>query len=509
MRMSMGWDKSLSFDACPIIPFLGRMIFAVLMFSFGTVVAAQHDDCPISLDMPFPGWHAGKSAENLDWLGLYLACTEELKHPRNGRWPMIVWTGVAKHPLDADEIEALLKRGLVQHVPMDVNAIPTAKALQAAGAPVVIMDARGGSWPYSLLPDDSWRLEVDNPMRLHRAARVQADPTRLDAWRAGAEEISGVLRAFKQAGVRVDAVWLDYETQPLLLDYQTVRNATLARPFPADVMVSEEAFIRYRRQLWLQLVSAYIAEPIRAVYPRASTTNWIVALSSTDVPVLSWHNWHHPQVLTTFSATNPVAYAIDSGLLTLAADHPPQTQFEVDQLYFHMMLRQVTADAWNRKELLPRAASVPWVSRRVVDENIETPEMSREVYREALRHLWLRDVDAMQVFNPADKGAQWRRALAEVQDAQHVYKEMLAAGDLLHSGEVMNYQLPMPGEQGIVWSGLRDEKQAFVRVFRLGGKQQLLRLEAWEGKQVLLPATEQGRSYRLLLTEKEIRVESL
>lgn len=472
--------------------------------------ALAGDGCPVDPDSPFPGWQVDSEPAQPDWYRLYLDCLPPLTHPRAGRWPLVFWQGVGDQPLEPEQIQALLSRGVVQHLPLDTAAIPAALALQAAGAPVIIMHARGAAWPYNLLDDQQWRLITEDPQRLPRLGRVQADPTRLDAWQRGAQQITEILEAFSDAGVKIDAVWLDYESQPLLLDLQTVRQAVhLAGRVPASALADEAAFAVYRRRLWLLLMSGHVAGTIESVYPHASTTNWVVTLSSSEAPVLSWDNWHHPQVLTRFSATTPIAYGVDSALLSLVKAYPPGDQAALDRLFLHILLRQVSADTWNRHQLAPQLDSVPWVARRVVDEDVPTPAMSRMAYREALRHLWLRDVDAMLVFNPVAGGRHWRRALAEAQDAQQVYAEMLVAGDLLAHGEVMNYQVPMPGEQGILWSGLRDEEKAIVRVVRLNGKQAGLYLQAWPGERVLLAATEAGTSYHLVRTAKGIRVEAL
>jgi hypothetical protein len=472
-----------------------------------TLATGSERACPIALDTPFPGWQPDPVRQDHDWLSLYTTCLPPLRHARGNRWPLIFWQGIGDEPLQPTQVQALLARGVVQHLPLDVRAIPAARALQAAGAPVIIMQGQAWDWPYGLLDDDTWRLPLHEPQRFSPMASVQADPTRLDAWQLGAAQIRDTLRAFRAAGVEVDAVWLDYEAQPLLLDLQTVRAAeNIAGSIPAEALADEAAFALYRRRLYLQLVDAYIAAPIREVYPDALSTNWIVTLSTPDVPVLSWDNWHHPQVVTGFSATNPIAYGIDTALLALVGDHPPADQAALDRLYLHVLLRQVSADAWNRHRQRSAQVAVPWVARRVQDEQQPTPAMSRAAYREGLRHLWLRGIAAMQVFNPAADGHAWRRALAEAQDAQHVYDEMLLAGDLLQRGEVMNYRVPLPGEAVLLWSGLRDDRRAVLRVTRNGSRRTSLLLQPWPGEVVLLPAPPEGASY--LLTRGEGRIET-
>ena len=68
---------------------------------------------------------------------------------------MIMWHGVGFAPLDADQIQMLLARGLTQHLRLDKSMIDAAKALQEAGSPVIFMQGDAGSWPYSLAADSS------------------------------------------------------------------------------------------------------------------------------------------------------------------------------------------------------------------------------------------------------------------------------------------------------------------------------------------------------------------
>ena len=68
----------------------------------------------------------------------------------------------------------------------------------------------------------------------------------------------------------------------------------------------------------------------------------------------------------------------------------------------HNLLRGVSVDAVNRAAYGPQVMSFPWVARFCTLEGEagnEMADMSREAYREALRHMWLRDIDGMQLFN--------------------------------------------------------------------------------------------------------------
>ena len=94
------------------------------------------------------------------------------------------------------------------------------------------------------------------------------------------------LLGFRDAGVKVDAVWLDYEVDPLNLNYLAVRDDPAARRhIPNNVLASPAAFARWRRQLWAALMSAYVAGPVREIFPGASVSNWMTVLSTSKRPV--------------------------------------------------------------------------------------------------------------------------------------------------------------------------------------------------------------------------------
>jgi hypothetical protein len=122
--------------------------------------------------------------------------------------------------------------------------------------------------------------------------------------------------------------------------------------------------------------------------------------------------------------------------------------------------------------------------------------MSRERYREVLRHLWLRGVAAMQVFAPRMKSYE-DMALPEIADAVAIYDEMLAFREFLDKGEILTYDVPPEQDDGVLWSGLRLGNRAIVRVFKQGGGQAKQTLHPWGGKPFELEADATGQTYLL------------
>nr|CRH05052.1 protein of unknown function [Candidatus Magnetococcus massalia] len=439
-----------------------------------------------------------------DWLAA-MARIPPLKHPRQGRWPMIMWSSGNYRPLERGEIQLLLDRGLTQHLPLDKRAIPAALALQEAGSPVILLEARGGNWPYNW-QTAPWSVEaLDGKPLPDNQRKLNPLPTLFTGWGKAANHIRRTLRAFKKAGVTVDAIWLDWENQPMSAKRRALLNSPTAREhLPARALRDSRSFRHYRRQLWNQLMSTYVAAPAREIYPKVSITNWVITLSSSTFPVRDWYGRPHPHLgMTLFTETNPIAYAIDTFYLKIEDELVEWDQEHVNQAFTHVVLRQVSADSYNRNHYAPWLGSVPWVGRWVPDhlESDAAPTMSRSRWREALRHIWLRDINSMQIFNPIRSGYQ-QYMHAEVEDAVAIYDEMLAYHDFLNQGQVLNYRYPKLQDSAVLWSGLKLKERALIRTFRGPLSPPEIKLEPWKGQTITLPLPKGGSSWMLTLAEK-------
>jgi len=113
-----------------------------------------------------------------------------------------------------------------------------------------------------------------------------------------------------------------------------------------------------------------------------------------------------------------------------------------------------------------------------------------------VRHLWLRGVDDMQIFQPRRPGFE-DICVEEVEDAVAVYDEMLAYREFLDGGTPMSFDVPGPQDDGVVWSGLRLGDRALVRTFKQGGGKAKITIEPWPGKGVQLDANATGKTYLL------------
>ena len=409
----------------------------------------------------------GGSGARLDWPALAIDRLPALENTQTGRWPLVLWQAPDVREMDEAAIRGMLERGIAPTVKLQADYAEVARRIQGAGGPVIALQAAGGDWPYDFDGEG--------------ATDAGIDPRDFSGWRRASESLREQLSAFADAGVVIDAAWLDYENAPVNLPLERVTAG--AGVVPEAVGNDPGRFRVYRRQLWLSLLSAYVAAPLREFFPRISLTNWVVSASRPDAPLLDWYNRPHPRTdIGLFTATNPIAYGSDIAFAYTRPRGRPLDREAVDAIYTHILLRQVSADARARRLDAPHMESVVWVARWVRDILDRTyPVMSREAYREALRHIWLRGADAMMVFNPVRRGMQWM-SVYEVEDAATVYREMLAYHDLLDTGEVMNVEVPPADGPRVFWSGVRTDSRAVVRVTNRGESVVELVLSPWPGQ---------------------------
>lgn len=478
-----------------------RMVLACCLVVFSASMSAR------ALPPLYAEPHA--PVPSFSWLEQIEANVPPLVHDRGDSFPMILWEAGPFTVQPIATYQALLARGLTQHIQLDESMIPTAQALKAAGSPVIMMQGAGGTWPSSLAGAPAvWAHLLDADF--HPSEGLHACPAITKGWAIEADAVRATLQKFKDAGVTVDGVWMDWEGDPVSGGerYQQAIHCSRCRAtLPPDVLESEDAFGQYCWRRYQELTGTYLAAPAMEIFPSCSTTNWRSMISTAQRALRSWAGRAYPpSVPAMFSASNPVAY----GNTVLYALWNPKFKFDrehVDQFYTHYLLDEVSGDAVNRAIWAPGRVSIPWVGRWVPDDPDPTiPIVTRERYREVLRHLWLRGTSSMQIFNPLRPGYE-DLALAEVQDAVAVYDEMLQYRDFLQGGEVLGLGVPKTQDESAIWSGLRLGDRAIVRTFKQGVGKQLVVVEPWPKHRVWLVATPVGKTYSLTLKSGRIVVE--
>ena len=363
---------------------------------------------------------------------------------------MIMWHGVGFEPLTKDEIAILRQRGLCQHLQLSPSMIPAAKVLADAGMPVILMEGRTDSWPYSLADERTgtsgertpgdWAHQFDLtfvPPWFGKDDSSQwhgACPHRTEGWQVLEQRTRNTMQAFKDAGVRVDAVLVDYEGDPYPWPqlFRQLRHCQRCRQeLPSEVVQNESAWRDYAWKQYVSLYDTYFAKPILEVFPDALVTNWHVVYSTREVPVRYFvRDVSLPELRPQyFTATNPIAYASDAAWRNLADPSLELTRVAVDNFYAKEIVHQVESDRRNREQAgATTVRSIPWVARACRIPGVESagvPLMSRERYRLALVDLWKLGIHGMQIFNPMHEGYE-ELALAEVQDAVAAYDQSLS-----------------------------------------------------------------------------------
>ncbi len=430
--------SSLTRHAC-----LERIVACILLaICFGSI-PVRGDDPPLFLSKTDSD--RANLLRSRPWIKTIEQEIPPLANDAQGRMPMIMWHGVGFQPLAPEEIEILRERGLCQHLQLNEAMIPAAKTLADAGMPVILMEGRTDSWPYSLSDelkgsDGEWAHQFDLTYVLPWFGQDDstqwhgACPEHVDGWQVMEQHTRATMQAFKDAGVRVDAVLVDFEGDPYPWPhlFQQLRHCRRCRQeLPAEVVQSESAWRDYAWKKYVALYDTHFAKPIREVFPDALVTNWHVVYSSRQVPVRYFVNdIALPELRPhSFSATNPIAYASDAAWRNLWNPETELTQTSVDDFYANEIIHQVDADRRNRERMgAADVPSIPWVARACRIPGVESagvPIMSRDRYRQSLVDLWKHGVHGMQVFNAMHEGYE-ELALVELQDAVAAYDKMLA-----------------------------------------------------------------------------------
>jgi hypothetical protein len=379
------------------------------------------------------------------WIETIAREVPPLENDAGDHMPMIMWHSVGFEPLEPDQIEVLRARGLCQHLQLSESMIPAAKVLGQAGVPVILMEGRTDSWPYSLASSplagaSNWAHQFDLLYQQPWFGKEDAQqwhgacPHKTDGWKILAEQTKQTLQKFRDAGVRVDAVLVDYEGDPYPWSHlfeQLKHCKRCRRELPREIIHNKSAWRDYAWKQYVSLYDEFFAKPIREVFPDCLVTNWHVVFSSEVDPVRYFVGDVKLPALSPehFNATNPVAYASDAVWHELWDASQELTQDAVDAFYTEQIVQQVAADKRNRDAAGATAVrSIPWVSRvcRIADDSMPpAPIMSRGSYRESLHELWELRVHSVQIFNPMYEGYE-ELALSELQDAVAAYDRMLA-----------------------------------------------------------------------------------
>jgi carboxyl-terminal processing protease len=378
------------------------------------------------------------------WIDVIQREVAPLKNDPGRQMPMVMWHGVGFEPLPPEKLKILQERGLTQHLQMDAAMIPAALNLQRAGMPVILMQGRTDSWPYSLADDAAdWAHQFDityqpkwfgdeDAFEWHGAC-----PNQTAGWKILQQNTLETMHKFRDAGVKVSGVWMDWEGDPYPWTHlfeQLKHCQRCRRDLPAEIVYNQVAWRDASWQRYVKLYDEHFAQPIHEVFPDCLVTNWHVVASTQKKPI----RYFVSDVLLPelsprfFNATNPIGYGSDSVWRSRYHGADPPTQQVVDDFFANEITQQIDTDFENRSASKNREMkSVPWVARycRIEPSGPMIPLMTRKRYRETLGELWTKDIATMQVFNAMHEGFE-EYAIFELQDAVQAFDNALSKASL-------------------------------------------------------------------------------
>jgi len=421
------------------------------------------------------------------------AFVQPMQHALNGALPILTQDTpvpntdekVAALPAGAlqQEIATLWARGIVPNVytgpGADNGALSTAQILQAAGEPIHIFSqlTTQDFWPPTATPNP-WFTGSDG---------VTSYPVYPLATPTGAYNALVVdYQYLKSNGINsVNGLWMDYETYPGSGDFTQQHLAypsqfyTDSYAAPSGVLVSpygpslltdgvddvnnpmsryswDLEYILLKNSAYKALTDTFGTGPIFG--------DFLIYFSSTAVPYVPIYQG--PRPYTTYApeagiVANPPIYADTSYLagdfLNANPSNYPLNQTNADNVFWFRMLTAASTCTANNGAAGRTVAFMTYYVTEQLLEPYGDYAMSASVYKELLRHLWLRGVSGMRIFNPGPPFEGPLKSYTELEYARSVLDEMLSFRTFLANGVPMNYSVNSPEfTGGIEWSGLSN-----------------------------------------------------
>lgn len=456
------------------------------------------------------------------------AAVRPMQHQLNGFMPLLpaslpipIDASVANVPLQ-QYAQDLWARGIIVPVIMDgtsltAGATTIGRTLSALNLPVHVFaymygdtssappsfrhNAATAFWPLNATPNP-WAWDGGD----YWPAFPLATPT------AGYNMMKGLLGTLRNAGTYPSGLWMDYEDYPsdwadqkasvsqrtyfsqYYSNTYAAGNGVLISNYPTDLLTndtydSQNPMRKYSYDLHYALLKQSAVKAMQDVYyplPYTVTPpifgNYGSYYSSANIPFdEGWGGFPPTPPPEAGIVSMPVAYADDaymSGDFTSTTTNPTNiqpTQATVDANYWYHMMWPVSTSQANAGAV---GRSVIWVSYNVPDIKTQPwvgwSTMTPSIYKELLRHCWLRGVSGMYVFNrnPPDQPTQ--NSYNDLEFARSVLDEMLSFRQFLTQGVPMNYAVNSSRFSGAVeWSGMSNSAtnptQWVVRTVSLSG----------------------------------------
>lgn len=385
------------------------------------------------------------------------------------------------------EIDTLWARGIVPHVfigqvggATDGGALSTALTLQEAGEPIYLFSdlTEYDFWPSNTTPS-LWFTAPDGAVV---PVYPLATPT------AGYNALLPEYQFLKSQGINsVAGLWMDYEQYPYWWAASAEQGASYAAPYYTDTYAAgsgvpisqygsnligstnpkDPAMIQYAVDLGDVLLrnSAYKAlTDVFGTGPMFANFGSYYSSATTPYGGLPPYGANLPP--TTYApqpgiVANPSAYADSTQLsgyfLDYAAANYPVNQTTVDTAYWWSLLTGISSSAANNGTAGRTMAFVSYYVPDYKGQPWGDYGMSVPLYKEMLRHFWLRGVSGMAVFNPQSPYRSTAQSYNELEYARSVLDEMLSFRSFLVNGVPMNYTVNSGlFSNAVEWSGMSN-----------------------------------------------------
>jgi len=439
--------------------------------------------------------------------------TKPLKHPRNGRLPLLLWPTLGGVVEDDGLQEAIIReldqRGISMIATWDYGKkeISLAQSLRIAaiqqklGLPVVV---NANACMYSFFNGDPRTSHIDSEGNRffdqsfgkgHKIGCAFSLDFRLAAM---TEQIDYFVRSYKRKGLPLDLVWGDWEIDgPLEFNrsWEAAKCCATCRKHVTDI----EDFESYQRVMRLkraEITRRCYSEPILSRYPKALVGNY--AVYPHDGHRYWWdyfeyfvdyhphivdqgaryRKWFHEFALTGYTFAMPTVYPWHDTFLWYDFEDP-------DYRWFYNMLLVASNAGQHTDPKIPIIAFVHW--HTVVTDGKADPsvkQMGERAYKELLWHMLLRGTDGLFMWCPAAESAE------ETRIAHEVYAASLGHSQWLNRGTPITFAVPK--QTAPVISGLRIANRVLVRrtdFSRASSKPVEIRVD---GKTLIIPPNTHG-----------------
>lgn len=441
----------------------------------------------------------------------FLKSVHPMQHSLNGRPPLLVWKLPSMHDHELLQlaqqgllrgwVQQLVERGIVPIIRVfegqnPAGGLALAAILAEANQPIYLLIPQGDflerhAWKQSKV----WTHGSDARLR-GRLRRWPCLPTAQTS--SGAKSIQHLLKPFQNA--EVSGVFSDFEGLPNPYNgiYTAQKNSVnCSGLYPHGTLGNFNSFVHYTFNLKNRLLSDMLAEPVLAFFPDALVGNYKSYESSKETPFYDESGTARPPCqLDRLNVMMPKAYANNGYLRHYIRWWANPNQDKVDWIHLAVQIRIISSASQNKN---PRTSLVPFISRKVVKgKNLsQWASISSGFYRELVRHVLLRGVDGLYLFNAGPKaGVTATESFESVEDARAVYDELLAYPRFLQFGEPMNLKWPRPDHPEIVWSGLRLADRCLIRTFAPKDGLDQIKIRPWPNRpiEVTVSASDEGQT---------------